>query len=141
VRLDQPTQQTRKRMRAVRGRDTAPEVALRKALHGRGLRFRVDVPIIAGSRRRADIVFSRARLAVFVDGCFWHACPQHATIPKTNREWWERKLAANVARDRDSDRLLAEEGWQVIRVWAHEDAEIAAEAIKWQYLSRLELHY
>ena len=138
MRLDQPTRQTRRRMRAVRGRDTAPEVALRKALHRRGLRYRVDVPVITGSRRRADIVFSRARLAVFVDGCFWHGCPQHATIPKTNREWWENKLAANVARDRDSDSLLTEAGWQVIRVWAHEDADIAAESIEEQYLSRLD---
>lgn len=136
--LEQPTRQTRKRMRAVRRRDTAPEVSLRKALHKRGLRYRVDVPVIAGSRRRADIVFPRARLAVFVDGCFWHGCPEHATTPKTNRDWWERKLAANVARDRASDRQLAEQGWQVIRVWAHEDADAAAESIEAQYLSRVD---
>jgi DNA mismatch endonuclease (patch repair protein) len=128
-------------MRAVRRRDTAPEVALRKALHKRGLRYRVDVPVIAGSRRRADVVFPRARIAVFVDGCFWHSCPQHATTPKTNREWWEEKLAANVARDRATDHQLAQEGWQVIRVWAHEEADTAAEAVVRQYLSRIDLRH
>ncbi len=82
-----------------------------------------------GVRRRADIVFGPAKVAVYVDGCFWHSCPEHATVPKNNREWWIEKLEANVARDRDTDRQLAEAGWQVIRVWEHEDMESAADRV------------
>lgn len=116
-------------MKAVRRRGTLPELELRSALHRRGLRYRVDVAPVPGFRRRADVVLSRARIAVYVDGCFWHSCPEHATTPKSNREWWEEKLAANVARDRKTDRDLAELGWAVVRVWEHEDMEAAAERI------------
>ncbi len=80
-------------------------------------------------RRRADIVFGPAKVAVYVDGCFWHSCPEHATVPKNNREWWVEKLAANVARDRDTDRQLREAGWEVVRVWEHEDMEVAADRV------------
>ena len=83
-------------MRANRRRDTGPELALRRELHRRGLRYRVDHAPIAGLRCRADIVFTRARVAVFVDGCFWHACPEHGNIPTANREWWQAKLELNV---------------------------------------------
>lgn len=99
---------------------------LRRALFARGLRYRLDRAPIRGMRRRADIVFGPAKVAVYVDGCFWHSCPEHATVPKNNREWWIAKLAANVARDRDTDRQLSEAGWRVIRVWEHEDMEAAA---------------
>jgi DNA mismatch endonuclease (patch repair protein) len=124
-------------MKAVRRHGTQPERELRSALHARGLRYRVDVSPVSGFRRRADLVFSRARIAVYVDGCFWHSCPQHATTPKSNREWWEEKLAANVARDRRTDRDLAELGWTVVRVWEHEDMEPAAERIAALYSERI----
>jgi DNA mismatch endonuclease (patch repair protein) len=107
-------------------RDTKPEFALRRAVWQRGFRYRVDVAPIPGLRRRADMVFSRARVAVYVDGCFWHSCPEHATVPKANRDWWVAKLGANVERDRDTDRRLKEAQWTVVRVWEHEDPEEAA---------------
>ena len=109
-------------------RDTKPELALRRAVWRLGLRYRVDIAPIPG-RRRADLVFTRAKVAVYVDGCFWHSCPTHATIPKANREWWVAKLDTNVRRDRDTDRRLAEAGWTVIRVWEHEVVDAAAERI------------
>lgn len=115
--------------RANRGRDTSPEVRLRRALHRRGLRFRLNRRVEPDLRATVDIVFGPARVAVLVDGCFWHRCPEHSTLPKANREWWETKLAANVERDRRTDAALAERGWRVLRVWEHEDAESAADEI------------
>jgi DNA mismatch endonuclease (patch repair protein) len=109
-------------------RDTKPELALRRAVWRLGLRYRVDIAPIPG-RRRADLVFTRAKIAVYVDGCFWHSCPAHATIPKANREWWVAKLDANVRRDRDTDRRLTEAGWTVVRVWEHEVVDAAAQRI------------
>ena len=109
-------------------RDTKPELELRRAVWRLGLRYRVDIAPIPG-RRRADLVFTRARVAVYVDGCFWHSCPAHATIPKANREWWVAKLETNVRRDRDTDTRLSEAGWNVVRVWEHEPVEAAAERI------------
>lgn len=109
-------------------RDTRAELAVRRAVWQLGLRYRVHIAPLRG-RRRADLVFTRALVAVYVDGCFWHSCPLHATMPKANREWWEQKLAANVARDRDTDARLAEAGWTVLRVWEHEDPGEAAERI------------
>lgn len=111
-------------MRSVPRRDSAPELALRRLAHRRGLRYRVDAPI-RGTRRRADLLFSRARVAVFVDGCFWHRCPVHGTQPKANGEWWRAKLEGNVVRDRATDAALDAEGWVVLRVWEHEDMEDA----------------
>lgn len=111
-------------------RDTAPELAIRHELWRRGLRYRVDLPPLPGLRRRADLVFTKARVAVYVDGCFWHRCPIHATSPKANSDWWAEKLDANVRRDRDTDRRLEEAAWTVVRVWEHEDAEDAAERIE-----------
>jgi len=111
-------------------RDTKPEVAVRRAVWRRGLRYRLDISPVPGTRRRADLVFTRARVAVYIDGCFWHRCPLHATTPKANREWWIEKLDANVARDRDTDRRLAEAGWTALRVWEHEDVEEAADRIE-----------
>lgn len=83
-----------------------------------------------GLRRRADLVFPRRRVAVYVDGCFWHSCPQHATHPKNNAQWWAEKLAANVARDRDTDERLETDGWSVVRVWEHEPAGSAADKVQ-----------
>lgn len=116
-------------MSRTRGRDTAPERALRSLLHRRGLRFRVDYPPVRGVRRRADIVFTRARVAVFIDGCFWHGCPVHATWPRTNAAFWKDKIETNRARDRDTDRRLEEAGWVVLRFWEHEAPEAAAERV------------
>jgi DNA mismatch endonuclease (patch repair protein) len=110
-------------------RDTTPELAIRSELHRRGLRFRVDRAPVTGLRSRADIVFGPSRVAVYVDGCFWHSCPEHATRPKANAEWWERKLNRNQDRDRETDRVLAEHGWTVVRIWEHEDPVAAADRV------------
>ncbi|WP_280468398.1 very short patch repair endonuclease [Nocardia cyriacigeorgica] len=120
---------TSARMSRQRRAGTEPELALRRELHRRGLRYFVDRAPIPGQRRRADVVFPRLRVAVYVDGCFWHSCPQHATHPKNNAQWWAEKLAANVARDRATDADLAAAGWQVIRVWEHEDPVESADRI------------
>lgn len=117
------------RMQRQRRRDTAAEVALRRSLHALGLRYRLHIPVPGNARRSIDIAFTRSRVAVFVDGCFWHACPEHATWPKDNEAPWRRKLEANVARDRDTDALLHAAGWSVIRVWEHENVEAAAQTI------------
>ena len=113
-------------MKRTRQRDTGPEKKIRSALHRKGLRFRVDKPPLKGLRRRADILFPTEKVAVFVDGCFWHCCPIHGTWPKANAEWWREKLLGNQKRDRDTDERLAAEGWTVVRIWEHEDPEVAA---------------
>jgi DNA mismatch endonuclease (patch repair protein) len=115
-------------MRSQRQRDTKGELKLRSLLHRRGLRFRVHA-LLPGLRRRSDIVFTRARVVVFVDGCFWHGCPQHGTWPKENADWWREKIEANKRRDRDTDARLTAAGWTVIRVWEHEDLTQAADQI------------
>ncbi len=107
-------------------RNTDPEARVRRRLHADGLRYRVHVRPLPQLRRTADIVFTRRRVAVFVDGCFWHGCPEHATKPKRNAEWWAAKLEANVKRDAETDRLLEGAGWVVVRVWEHEDPDVAA---------------
>lgn len=114
------------RMSTARRKDTAPELALRRELHALGLRYRVTYPVPGQRRRTIDVAFTKVRLAVFVDGCFWHGCPEHGTQPRTNSSWWQQKLAANTARDRDTDRLLREAGWTVLRFWEHEPAGDAA---------------
>jgi DNA mismatch endonuclease (patch repair protein) len=105
---------------------TAPEVLLRKLLHASGLRYRVGLPVPGMKRRTIDVAFPKAKVAVFVDGCFWHSCPQHATFPAANKDWWAQKLAGNVTRDAATTAHLEEQGWRVIRVWEHEaPAEVA----------------
>ena len=111
-------------------RDTAPELALRSELHRRGLRFRVDRRPVAGIRTRADLVFPGPKVAVYVDGCFWHGCPDHGTMPKANAEFWKPKLARNQERDREIDEALAADGWTVVRVWEHEDPRAAADRVE-----------
>ncbi|WP_436892219.1 very short patch repair endonuclease [Nocardiopsis dassonvillei] len=113
-------------MRANRGRDTGPELALRRLVHAAGLRYRVSARPLPALRRTADLVFTRRRVAVFVDGCFWHGCPEHHTRARTNAAYWADKVAANRARDADTDRRLAEAGWTVLRFWEHEDPAAAA---------------
>jgi DNA mismatch endonuclease (patch repair protein) len=105
---------------------TGPELDLRRALHRRGLRFQVAGIRLPG---RPDIGFTRAKIAVFVDGCFWHRCPQHGTLPKNNADWWLAKLKRNVERDGEKDAALAELGWLVVHVWEHEDMTEAAARI------------
>jgi DNA mismatch endonuclease (patch repair protein) len=119
----------RRRMQATRRRDTAPELALRRELYHRGLRYRVDLALPELPRRRMDIVFTRARLVVLVDGCFWHGCPEHGTTARANAAFWAAKITANKARDVDTDRRLEMAGWTVLRVWEHEPAEAAADRI------------
>lgn len=116
-------------MLANRGRDTGPERAVRSAVHRRGLRYRVHIRPLPGLRRTADLVFTKARVAVYVDGCFWHQCPAHATTPKTNREFWEAKLEANRSRDQETDLLLAAAGWTSVRIWEHENAQRGAQRV------------
>jgi DNA mismatch endonuclease (patch repair protein) len=110
-------------------RDTAPEVALRRALHRRGLRYRVGIRPVPELRGAADIVFTAARVAVYVDGCFWHMCPEHSTMPANNAAWWKTKLEGNRTRDRRTDEVLARHGWKSVRIWEHEEPEEAAERI------------
>lgn len=105
---------------------TGPEMELRRRLHDRGLRYRVNRRNLPGT---PDISFSRAKLAVFVDGCFWHGCPKHGVLPKANREWWQRKLEANRERDARKDAELRELGWKPVHIWEHEDADEAADRI------------
>ena len=106
------------RMRAQRERDTALEKRLRVLLFAAGYRYRVHYPV-PGTRRTIDVAFIRRRVAVFVDGCFWHCCPEHGTLPGTNTEWWRAKLRTNVERDRNTDSRLRQAGWTVIRLWEH----------------------
>ena len=110
-------------------RDTTPELALRRELHRRGLRYRVDAAPLPGLRLRADVLFTRRRVAVFLDGCFWHRCPDHGTAPRHNADWWRAKLDRNVERDRQTDAALTEAGWSVVRVWEHEDPVLAADRV------------
>lgn len=117
------------RMSRQSSRDTAPEVAVRKILHAAGLRYRVNVPVPGMPRRTIDIVFGPAKIAVFLDGCFWHGCPQHATRPKSNAEWWRAKLDKNIARDRETTEHLEAEGWTVLRFWEHENPEAISQTV------------
>jgi DNA mismatch endonuclease (patch repair protein) len=116
-------------MVATRGRDTRPERELRSELHRLGLRFRVHRAVVPGVRREADVVFAAARLAVFVDGCFWHGCPDHGTMAKANAAFWREKIETNRQRDADTDARLRASGWRVLRVWEHEDARAAARRV------------
>ncbi|WP_412747312.1 very short patch repair endonuclease [Krasilnikovia sp. MM14-A1004] len=117
-------------MKKQRSADTGLELRIRRDLYRRGLRYRLQTPLVPGTRRKVDLAFITPKIAVFLDGCFWHRCPEHGTSPRANGEWWAEKLAANVARDRDTDRRLSEAGWTVVRVWEHEDSETAAARIE-----------
>lgn len=116
-------------MQGNRRRDTKPEMAVRRAVHALGLRYRVDARPLADLNRRADLVFKRANVAVFVDGCYWHGCPEHGTTPKQNATYWGPKIRRNRDRDAETDRLLGEAGWVTVRIWEHEDAHEAARRI------------
>lgn len=116
----------RRSMQANKGRDTKPELALRRAVHALGLRYRVSVRPLPAVRRTADLVFTRAKVAVFMDGCFWHGCPDHHTKSATNAAYWADKVGKNRARDRETDALLEAAGWMAVRIWEHEDPGAAA---------------
>jgi DNA mismatch endonuclease, patch repair protein len=122
----QPSQARSQNMAAVKRSGTRPELGLRRALHAAGYRYRKDYPIrIDGRLLRPDIVFTRSRVAIFVDGCFWHGCPTHGQIPASNLSFWTEKLSANITRDRTQDRLLDAAGWTVLRIWEHVPVEEA----------------
>ncbi|MGH8910627.1 MAG: very short patch repair endonuclease, partial [Egibacteraceae bacterium] len=123
------TRTSRETMVANRSRDTGPELAVRSAVHRLGLRYRVGARPLPQLRRTADLVFVRERVAVYIDGCWWHGCPWHWTAAKRNADYWSAKIAANQDRDADTDRRLAEAGWVSFRVWEHEEPREAAERI------------
>jgi DNA mismatch endonuclease (patch repair protein) len=126
----------RRSMLGNRNRDTSPELALRSLVHAAGLRYRVAAKPLAGMRRTADMVFRPTRVAVFIDGCFWHGCPEHFVPPKTNPEYWRDKIGRNMERDRDTDTRLEEAGWLVLRFWEHEAAAGCAHTVCEAVLSR-----
>ena len=121
-------------MKRMRRRDTAPELAIRRALTARGLRYRLQRRDLPGT---PDIVFVSARVAIFVDGCFWHGCPDHGVLPKSNRDWWRCKLAATRRRDENKDRALADAGWLPIHVWEHDDPSSVAATVEEVVVKRL----
>lgn len=124
---DEVPEATTALMRRFRSRDTAPEFAIRRRLHAAGLRYRVHQTVPGFPRRSVDITFPKQKVAVFIDGCYWHACPEHGKVPARNSGWWAEKLQRNVERDAETNLALDRAGWTVIRVWEHEDpSEVAA---------------
>lgn len=120
----------RKAMQGNRSRDTEPELAVRRLIHAAGLRYRVDVRPEREIARRADIVFTKQRIAVFIDGCYWHGCEQHVRIPtSTNADYWSAKITRNVERDEDTNRKLEAAGWTVLRFWEHEDPRLVRDCV------------
>lgn len=141
VNLSRPlasSEMVRKRMQSTPQRDTPAELRIRKLLHAMGLRYSVDAKPLEDLPRRADVVFRRARVAVFVDGCFWHGCPDHGTWPKANEQFWRAKILANRARDSDTSARLEARGWLVIRVWEHDDPTEVVRCIAKQVRIRLQ---
>jgi DNA mismatch endonuclease (patch repair protein) len=116
-------------MQGNKARDTSPELAVRKLLHAQGLRYRVNYRPLKELRRTADIAFTRKKIAVLIDGCFWHGCPDHYTRPAANREFWDAKIARNKTRDAETDRAFTAAGWTVLRFWEHRGAEEVAGTI------------
>ena len=121
---------TRKSMQGNRSRDTKPELAVRSAVHRRGLRFRVAARPAPEFPRTADLVLRKSRIAVFVDGCYWHGCPDHHTQPATNSEYWADRIARNIERDAETTAYLQQSGWNVLRFWEHEDPETVADRVQ-----------
>ncbi|WBB82409.1 very short patch repair endonuclease [Micromonospora sp. WMMD882] len=116
-------------MKRQRRRDTSPELAVRQELHRAGLRYRIHVPVPGMVRRTMDICFPKARLSIFIDGCYWHGCPDHGTMPKSNSQWWAHKLARNQERDAETSAHLKSLGWTVMRFWSHESPDRVAEVV------------
>ena len=126
----------RKSMQGNHGRDTKPELAVRRLVHAAGLRYRVNARPEKDLRRTADLLFTRARTAVFIDGCYWHGCPKHSTIPATNKDYWEAKLLRNRSRDIETTAVLEERGWLVLRFWEHENPVAVADRVVGSVRSR-----
>jgi DNA mismatch endonuclease, patch repair protein len=125
------TPAVRRVMQGNKSRDTRPEIAVRSAVHALGMRYRVSARPLRDLRRTADLVFRNARVAVFVDGCFWHGCPQHHAPPRTNASYWATKILGNKSRDEDTTKRLCQEGWTVLRFWSHEEPlRVAAQIAK-----------
>lgn len=118
-----------RRMRRVRQKDTIDETVLRRELFASGLRYRIQFPVLKSPRRVADVAFPGRKIAVFVDGCFWHGCPEHGTWPKQNAEFWRQKIEANRRRDADTVDRLRSLGWTVLRFWSHESPVNAAKTV------------
>lgn len=121
--------QVSRRMARTPQKDTSAEMAIRRELHRRGFRYRVDYTVLRKPRRTADLAFPKLKIAVFIDGCFWHGCPEHGTWPKQNAEFWRQKIEANISRDEDTNERLSGLDWRVIRIWEHEAPEAAVERI------------
>jgi len=119
-----------------KARNTKPELAVRRVLHATGLRYRVDMRPVRELRSRADIVFTKWKVAIYIDGCFWHGCPIHATVPKRNADYWVPKLQRNVERDRETTLRLESLGWVVLRFWEHENVDAVVHTISDQLASR-----
>jgi DNA mismatch endonuclease (patch repair protein) len=117
-------------MRRFRSRDTKPELEVRRRLHAAGLRFRLHTTVPEYPRRTIDIAFPKQNVAVFIDGCYWHACPEHGKVPARNSEWWAGKLRRTVERDAETTAALEHNGWTVIRAWEHEDPLAVAEQVE-----------
>ncbi|SBP89274.1 very short patch repair endonuclease [Thiomonas delicata] len=128
-RIQPSSPETSRRMAKVRQKGTDAEIALRRELYCRGLRYRVDYEVIKKPRRVADVAFPGLKIAIFVDGCFWHGCPEHATWPKQNAEFWRKKIKANRLRDADTNSRLLTVGWTVLRFWEHESPIEATETV------------
>lgn len=109
---------------------TGPEMAVRRLLHAKGLRYRVQYPVPGAPRRSIDIAFPGKKIAVFIDGCFWHGCSEHRNIPAHNRDWWQKKINQNRSRDRDTDEMLRNAGWLVLRYWEHDQADRIVTEVK-----------
>lgn len=123
-------------MQGNRGRDTKAELAVRRLVHAAGLRYRVNARPEPDLRRTADLLFTRARVAVFIDGCYWHGCPEHFSMPATNLDYWSAKIGRNQARDLETTTMLEERGWVVLRFWEHEPSAAVAERITEQVRAR-----
>jgi len=124
------TPATRRSMQSNRSTGTGPEMAVRRELHRRGLRYRVAARPFPSLRRTVDLLFPGARVAVEVRGCFWHGCPEHCRLPAAHRDYWEAKVAKNIERDAATERLLAEGGWMLVVVWEHDQVTEAADLIE-----------
>lgn len=120
---------TRNVMRANRRSNTQPELRIRKLVHASGLRYRIDIKPEKDLNRRADIVFRKAKVAVFIHGCFWHGCPRHFKSPKTNKRFWDTKIERNIQRDKETRNILRKRGWQVIEIWEHQSSESGARSV------------
>ncbi|MCA9562995.1 MAG: very short patch repair endonuclease [Myxococcales bacterium] len=116
-------------MKSAKRRDTGPELKVRRRLFRMGFRYRVDISPVSSIRSRADLVFKAVKVAVFIDGCFWHGCPEHGTWPKQNGDWWRRKIEANQHRDWRVTEQLRDSGWLVLRFWEHQPADAIADEI------------